>query len=127
MPPPGAGLNTVIDMVAALAILAAGTDAVNWVLLTYVVGSTDPFQLMTELPIKPLPVTVKLKAAPPAVVFAGDNEVKIGNGLLELLMMKLKVLLIPPPGAGLKTVMDAVPAAAIFAAGTMAEICVVLI
>ena len=36
-PPPGAGVCTVMAMVPAVAISAAGTCAVSWVALTYVV------------------------------------------------------------------------------------------
>ena len=46
----------------------------------------------------------------------GVSEVRFGTGLV---MAKVAALEVPPPGAGLVTVTEAVPALAIFAAGTV--------
>jgi hypothetical protein len=67
VPPPGAGVNTVMLAVPAVAMLAAGTVAVNCVLLTNVVASALPFQLMLLPLTKLVPVAVSVKAVPPAL------------------------------------------------------------
>ena len=46
MPPPGPGLDTVIEAVLAVAMFDAGTVAFNCELLTRVVLSADRFQLI---------------------------------------------------------------------------------
>ncbi len=58
----------------------AGIAAVNWVLLTYVVGRFAPFQFTTEEEMKPLPLTVSVNAAAPCITLAGDTEVIDGVG-----------------------------------------------
>ena len=111
VPPPGAGLNTVTWAVAALAMSAAVIAAVNWVALTYVVVRAEPLQLTTEPLAKPVPLTVRVKAAPPAVALEGERLVRVGTGL-DALMVKAEAVEVPPPGVGLKTVTWAVPAVA---------------
>lgn len=128
VPPPGKGVKTVTGMVPADEIFAAGTVAVNCVGLIKVVTSDTPFQLTTAPLIKLLPVTVNVKAALPATAALGLMEVEIGTGLLTItgLMVKLSDPLVPPPGVGVNTATAAVPAVAIFAAGTTAVNCVEL-
>jgi hypothetical protein len=58
-------LVTVIFMLPALAISAAGTAAVNCVELTKVVTSPDPFQLTVAPERKLVPFTVSVNADPP--------------------------------------------------------------
>src|SRR5579872_7114180 len=115
VPPPGAGLETVTCAVPAAAISAAVMAACNWVAPIKVVVRAAPFQLTTELLMKPVPFTVKVKAAAPAVAPVGAREVIEGTGLAAL-MTKPAFADVPPPGAGLETVTWAVPAAAISAA-----------
>ena len=62
---------------------------------------------------KSLPLTVNVKLGPPAVVLEGLRLVITGTGLL---IVKVSVLEVPPPGVGLYTVTDAVPAVAMSAA-----------
>ena len=69
--------------------------------------------------MKPLPFTVRVKAWPLAVALVGDSEASEGAGL-ELLIVKVAALEVPPPGAGLKTVTLALPAPAMSPAGTAA-------
>ncbi len=116
-PPPGAGLKTVMLAVPAVAMSVAGIAAVSWVSETKVVGRLAPFQRTTAPLTKPEPVTVRVKAAPPAVAVAGASELITGAGLL---IVKVSPGDSPPPGAGLKTVMLAVPAAAMSVAGIAA-------
>ena len=125
VPPPGKGVKTVTGTVPADEIFAAGTFAVNCVGLIKVVASDTPFQLTTEPLIKLLPVIVKVNAALPATAVLGLMEVETGKGLLTIteLMVKLSDPLVPPPGAGVNTATAAVPAVAIFAAGTTAVNC----
>lgn len=68
-PPPG--LATVTFTLAATAIRLAGTAAVSCVALTKVVDRAEPFHCTTAPGTKPAPFTVRVKAAPPAVVDVG--------------------------------------------------------
>ena len=79
VPPPGLGLYTVKVAVPAEAISAAGTWAVNAVvrpppLTTGVVVRLTPFHRTTELWSNVLPLTVSVKADPPAVALLGDRD-----------------------------------------------------
>ena len=66
-----------------------------------------PFHCTTELLIKLVPLTVRVKAVPPAEVEAGLIPVIPGAGLS---MLKFRELEVPPPGVGLNTVTAAIPA-----------------
>ena len=55
------------------------------------------------------PVIVRVKAAPPVVPVSGEIVLKVGAGLL---MVKVEVFDAPPPGVGLETTIEAVPAVA---------------
>src|SRR2546426_952605 len=91
---------------------------------TYVVARSAPFQRTTELVTRFVPVTVSVKPGPPAVAEVGVNPVEVGTGLLAAVIVNVCGLDVPPPGAGLKIVTCAVPAAAISAAEIAAESCV---
>ena len=82
VPPPGAGFVTVTVAVPAVAISAAVIAAVNCVALTNVVVLAAPLNFTTEVDTKPVPLTVRVKAAPPAVALVGEREVAVGAGLL---------------------------------------------
>ena len=123
LPPPGVGFITVTVAVPAVAMSLAGTEAVNFVPLTYFVVSPVPFHCTVEVETKFVPVTVRVNAAPPAVALEGDSEVAFGNGLLTV---KMRLFDLPPPGAGFTTVTDAVRAVAMWLAGTEAVTCVLL-
>jgi hypothetical protein len=84
---------------------------------TNVVVRFNPFQRTTEPATKPLPLTVSVNPAPPAVVEVGLRLVVAGTGLL---IVKVRTLEVPPPGAGLNTVTWAVPADAMSVAGIAA-------
>src|SRR2546422_935528 len=83
----------------------------SWVALPNVVVRSAPFQRTTDEPMKLLPVTVSVNAAPPATAVLGDREVSVGLGV-GAVIVKVCGLELPPPGVGLKTVADAVPAVA---------------
>src|SRR5438552_1806601 len=121
--PPGAGGTTVTCGVPAAPTSAAAMAAVSWVALTNVVVRVAPFHL-TVLPLtKPVPVTVSVKAALPADVLVGDRAARLGD---ELFTVNVCAAVVPPPGAGVTTVTDAVVAAARSEAGIAAVSCVAL-
>jgi hypothetical protein len=109
VPPPGAGVNTVTDAVPAVAMSAAEIAAWSCVALTKAVVRADPFQRTTEVATKLLPVTVRVKLAPPAIRLLGESALVPGKGLLTV---NVRAPDVPPPGAGVNTVTDAVPAVA---------------
>ena len=82
VPPPGAGLNTVTWPVPAVAMSAAVIAACNCVALTNVVVRLAPFQFSIDPEMKPVPFTVRVNAAPPAVALAGDSELIVGTGFV---------------------------------------------
>jgi len=111
-PPLGAGLVTVTAAILAVVMAAAGIAAVNCAALTNVVARATPAKFTTEPATKFLPFTVRVKAAPPVSALFGEIVVIVGP-----VMVNVKELEAPPPGAGLKTVMAAVPATAMSLAG----------
>jgi hypothetical protein len=124
VPPPGAGVNTVIDALPALAISAAVIAAVNWVDEPKVVVRLLPFMRTTDEPFtKPVPFTVSEKDAPPAVTDVGEMLVVVGAGFVDV-MVKVCALDVPPPGVGVNTVTEPLPALAISAAVMVAVNCV---
>lgn len=122
-PPPGDGLNTVTKIAPPAARLPMGTSAVTCVALTIVVVSATPFHFTTEPVTKFAPVSVNVKAAPPASAVVGESKLKVGEGLSIVNVIAADA---PPPGAGFKTVSAAVPPTARSTAGTVAVICVPL-
>lgn len=123
-PPPGAGLKTVTEAVPAEAMSAAEIAAFSWVEEIYVVVRATAFHRTEELGIKPVPVTMRVNAGPPAVAELGERVVMVGTGLVAGLMVKVRAPDVPPPGVGLKTVTLAVPAVAMSVAGMAAVSCV---
>jgi hypothetical protein len=101
----------------------AGIAAVNCVTETYVVVRSAPFHRTTAPFTKLFPFAVSVNADPPAAAEDGDKLLRTGTGL-PAVMVKVCVPDKPPPGAGLNTVTDAVPTAAISAAKIAAVNCV---
>ena len=66
------------------AISAAVIAAVSRVLLTKVVVLAEPFHRTVEPLMKLLPLSVRLKVAPPAVAELGEMPDKAGAGLTEV-------------------------------------------
>src|SRR6267378_4608570 len=120
VPPPGAAVATVICAVPAAATSAAAMAAVSWVGLTKVVVRAAPFHCRLEPLTKLVPVTVSVKAALPADVLVGDSVESVGDGLVTLNVCAAEV---PPPGAGVTTVTDAIAAVARSEAGIAAVSC----
>jgi hypothetical protein len=81
VPPPGAGVTTVIEIVPPLTRSPTGTKAVNCVAFTSVVTRGVPFQSTTEVLMKPVPFTVSVKPAPPAFAEVGEMEATPGMAL----------------------------------------------
>ena len=107
-------LATVIEAVPTLAMRPKGTVAVSCVEETNVVVNGLPFQFTVEIAAKFVPFTVKVNPGPPAVAQVGLSELMVGSATIvnctELDGWPLEFL----------TVTCAVPAVAIFAAGTIA-------
>jgi hypothetical protein len=100
---------TVTLALPALAIKLAGTAAVSCVALTTVVVSAVPFHCTVEELKKSVPLTVRVKAAPPAVAEAGLRLVIVGTGTaivtwtaLEALPTVLATVMLPVPGAAIR-------------------------
>src|SRR3989454_1016756 len=117
VPPPGVGVSTVTGTLAAVAMSAAAIAAVNWVALTKVVVRAAPFQRTVEPLVKPVPLTVSVKAAPPTCALVGDRLETVGTGLL---IENVNTPDVPPSGPDRTTVTDAVPTAARSEAGMAA-------
>ena len=60
----------------------AGMAADSWVVLTKVVLRLAPFHLTTEPATKLLPLTVRVKAGPPATAPPGESAVTAGTGFV---------------------------------------------
>jgi len=73
VPPPGDGLDTVMDAVVAMAMCEAGTVAVNCEPETNVVANDVPFQLTTDALTNPVPLTVTVKPPPPGATLMGTR------------------------------------------------------
>ena len=118
VPPPGAGFCTVTAVAAELPPMAeAGSVAFNSVALTHKVASAAPLHSTVEEGTKPVPVRSSVCAADPATTLAGSTVAITGGGLL---MVKFAAVEVPPPGAGLNTVIAAMPPSARSAFGTVA-------
>jgi len=97
VPPPGARLNTVTSAVPAAKISVALIAAWSCVALTKVVVRLAPFHFTTDPLMNPLPFTVRVKAALPAVADDGDNPLIDGDGLGAC----QPITVIVPPVAGM--------------------------
>ena len=74
--------TTVTEALPGVLMRLAATMAVNWVALTKVVLSADPFHSTTAVERKPAPFTLKVKAVPPAVAVLGLSEVIAAPGAI---------------------------------------------
>src|SRR5450432_778610 len=75
--------NTVTLALPVFATRLAGTTAVNWVELPKAVARPAPFHCTVELLVKPVPLTVRLKAEAPAVTAAGLRVEMLSEGVVE--------------------------------------------
>ena len=113
----GTPFSTTVTLAGpAAAMRLAGTWAVNCVALTKVVVSALPFHWTTAPEAKPVPLTVRVKAAPPAVAPLGLSEEITGPPLI--------VKVAPPDVTPFSTTVTVtVPGAAIRLAATCAVNC----
>src|SRR3990172_3827087 len=74
-PPPGAGVNTVMEFVHPPARSLARMVARSWVELTNVVARSEPLNRTTETELKYAPFTVSMKPTAPAVASVGETVV----------------------------------------------------
>jgi hypothetical protein len=123
VPPPGAGLKTATRAAPADVISPVPNDTVKVVALTKVVVRVEELNVATELGTNPVPVSVRVKAGPPAVSSDGESDFKTGTGF-SFTIAKVSAVDEPPPGRGLKTVTDALPAEAMSAPSIRATRCV---
>jgi len=123
VPPPGVGVTTVMMAVPTAARSAAGITAVSWVVFTKVVVRAVVLKSTVAPFTKPLPVRVRVVLGLPKGTEVGLMEVSTGTGLM---MAKGRVAEMPPAGAGLTMVIEALPGLARSAAGITAVSCVLL-
>jgi hypothetical protein len=110
---------TLIDAVPELAMRLAGTDAVNWVALTRVVVSAVVFHRTVAPEPNPVPFTVNVNPALPAVMVDGVRNVMAGPATT----VKFTEFDVTPPEV---TVTRAVPGVVTSLARTVAVNCVEL-
>jgi hypothetical protein len=80
VPPPGLGLLTVTICSPVAAMSVARIAAVTCVPLTNVVVRGEELKFTTEVGTKPVPFTVSVNAAPPAIAFDGEMVAIAGTG-----------------------------------------------
>jgi hypothetical protein len=80
VPPPGDGVTTLTANEPTVARSEAESAARSWVALTNVVVRAAPFQRTTDEATKPLPFTVNVSPALPAVAVAGESVLATGTG-----------------------------------------------
>src|SRR5712671_717878 len=81
VPPPGAGLETVMLSVPATKMSSAEIRAESWELLTNVVGRLPLFHSTSDPDTKPEPFTVNWKAGPSRAALLGEIAPIVGMGL----------------------------------------------
>jgi len=124
VPPAGVGFTTVTVAVPDVPRSALVIAAVSSVELENVVLRGELFHCTTDVGVKPLPVTVRVKFEPPSGSVLGEIALSDGTGLsiVKLNAGEDK----PPPGAGTNTCTDAVPPLAMSNAVIAVVICVAL-
>jgi len=95
----------------------AGIAAVTCVPLTNVVVRLEPLTWTTAPFAKFEPLAVNVKPGPPAVALLGEMLARDGG---EFVTVNVTAAEVPPPGAGLKTVIERAPAEAMSDAGIAA-------
>lgn len=104
VPPPGAGVVTVTEAVPAIVMSELRMVAVIVVVEMNVVARGPPFHSTVEDEMNPVPVSVSVNPAPPAVVEVGDSVISVGAGLRALVTVNVWLFDVPPPGVGFVTV-----------------------
>ena len=75
--------------------------------MTNVVDRGEPFQFTTEVEKKFIPFTVSVNAPEPAAVVLGSRV--LASGAVAVTVKTSAAADVPPPGLGLKTVIEKVP------------------
>ena len=114
-PPPGAGFETVMLTVPAVAMSVVKIAAVTFVALTKVVVRLEWFHKTVVPFTKFVPFTVRVNAAPPAVALIGESDEVEGTGLSTE-----KLTAFDGATPGLTTVTGNVPPVAMSVARTVA-------
>ena len=109
LPPPGAGFETVMEIVPAVARSAAESCRLSWEALSTVVGRAAPFTSAVLPATKFVPVMVRVAGVDPARRLPGASMAMVGSGSVTGRGSAGEA---PPPGAGLRTSMESVPAMA---------------
>src|SRR5262249_49603175 len=103
VPPPGAGLTTVMDKSPTLVTSAARIVAFSCVELTKVVARELPLS-RTVAPLRKLvPVTASVNPAIPAPT-TGGLRAEIEGEPAAVIVKASEAALVPPPGVGVNTV-----------------------
>src|SRR5437016_13000009 len=100
-------------MVAALASCAIGKTTLSVELDTKVVASGPALERATEAGTKPAPISVIVVSGEPASPPVGEMVLSVGAGLV---IAKLTAVEVPPPGGGVTTRTEMLPALASWAA-----------
>ena len=120
VPPPGVGLKTVIDALVATVRSDEGIVAAMLIAVTDVVASAVPFHWGTDELTKLVPVMVTAVLPLPGATSAGLMLEVVGMGLFPAVTVNVCAPEVPPPGEGLKTVIDALVATVRFPDGIVA-------
>ena len=96
VPPPGAGVNTVIALVPALTRSAAVRAAVSEVDDTNVVVRGEPSTRIADAAVKFVPVAVIENAGPPDPTLAGEMLLSVGAAGFATVIVGLVARFIPP-------------------------------
>ena len=113
-----AGLVTAIDKVPAVARSAVVRFTCRFVLLIKSVERFVLFTLTVDCGAKLVPARSSVAPADPARTVAGEAETIAGTLLGAGVIVKVRVVDVPPPGEVVKTVTAAVPGLVIRLAGT---------
>ena len=117
---------TVTLAVPAVVSSAFETEACSCVALVTMVTNGLPFHCTVEAEVKPVPVTVRMKLAPPGVVDAGESVVMVGPVGAAMENVKGAEVWAEVPELGVLTVTLAEPTLAIRPAGTFVDNCMAL-
>lgn len=109
LPPFGAGLITITCTVPAVAT-SAGLIVVLSEVGVPLAARIVPFTDTSDCETKFVPLIVSVNALLPAVTPEGDSDVIFGSGLDAPVIVNVAGWLLPPPGWGVWTVINAEPA-----------------
>jgi hypothetical protein len=88
-PPPGVGSKTVTAKLPAAAISVALIAVLNCVAPTKAVVLSRPLTRITKPLTNPVPLTVRLNPAPPAIAFDGERLLTLGAPTVKAELIRL--------------------------------------